>query len=111
MRVVPKQPGREAVDVDALAQAPAELNGASAIVVANAGTVNTVDFDDIAAIGALKERFTAERVADAASAGGETFLTPTVLDGVPALRAAFGNWRTTDADVDRVFAALKAACG
>ena len=42
--------------------------------------------------------------------GGETFLTPTVLDGVPALRAAFSNWRTTEADVDRVFAALRAAC-
>lgn len=38
---------------------------------------------------------------------GTTFLTPTVYDGRPALRAAFSNWRTTEADVDRVFAALE----
>ncbi|RSD15487.1 pyridoxal phosphate-dependent decarboxylase family protein [Amycolatopsis eburnea] len=37
---------------------------------------------------------------------GTTFLTPTVYDGRPALRAAFSNWRTTPADVERVFAAL-----
>ncbi|MET8851968.1 pyridoxal-dependent decarboxylase [Amycolatopsis sp. NPDC004625] len=38
---------------------------------------------------------------------GTTFLTPTVYDGRPALRAAFSNWRTTAADVDRIFAALE----
>jgi glutamate/tyrosine decarboxylase-like PLP-dependent enzyme len=38
---------------------------------------------------------------------GTTFLTPTVYDGRPALRAAFSNWQTTAADVDRVFAALE----
>ncbi|HET6710958.1 pyridoxal phosphate-dependent decarboxylase family protein [Amycolatopsis sp.] len=38
---------------------------------------------------------------------GTTFLTPTVYDGRPALRAAFSNWRTTEADVDRVFAVLE----
>ncbi|WP_410636200.1 pyridoxal phosphate-dependent decarboxylase family protein [Amycolatopsis sp. cmx-4-83] len=38
---------------------------------------------------------------------GTTFLTPTVYDGRPALRAAFSNWRTTPADVERVFAALE----
>ncbi|WP_290054236.1 pyridoxal phosphate-dependent decarboxylase family protein [Amycolatopsis solani] len=38
---------------------------------------------------------------------GTTFLTPTVHDGHPALRAAFSNWRTTPADVERVFAALE----
>src|SRR5207302_496727 len=38
---------------------------------------------------------------------GTTFLTQTVYDGHPALRAAFSNWRTTPADVDRVFAALE----
>jgi glutamate/tyrosine decarboxylase-like PLP-dependent enzyme len=37
---------------------------------------------------------------------GTTFLTPTVYDGVPGLRAAFSNWRTTAADVERVFAEL-----
>ncbi len=37
---------------------------------------------------------------------GETFLTPTVYDGVPALRAAFSGWRTTETDVDRVTGVL-----
>ncbi|WP_326951386.1 pyridoxal-dependent decarboxylase [Amycolatopsis sp. NBC_01307] len=41
------------------------------------------------------------------AAEGTTFLTPTVHDGRPALRAAFSNWRTTAADVERVFAALE----
>ncbi len=262
MRLVSTLPGREAVDVSALAAALAARDGAPAIVVANAGTVNTVDYDDIAAIVALRERFDfwlhvdgafgafaalcpryahlvegigaadsvcvdlhkwlnvpydsaiqfsrrrdlqvkvfqnaaaylglptadpdfvhlvpessrrlralaawctltaygraghrdiVERnvacahrlgellreipgvrllapvrlnvvcftvgehptdarmtgIADAVAAGGETFLTPTVLAGVPGLRAAFSNWRTTEVDVDRIAAALAAAC-
>jgi glutamate/tyrosine decarboxylase-like PLP-dependent enzyme len=57
MRLVPTLPGREAVDVDRLAAELAALDGRPAIVVANAGTVNTVDYDDIAAIARLKERF------------------------------------------------------
>jgi glutamate/tyrosine decarboxylase-like PLP-dependent enzyme len=56
MRLVPTLPDREAVDVDRLAEALAALNR-PAIVVANAGTVNSVDFDDLRAIAALKERF------------------------------------------------------
>lgn len=54
---------------------------------------------------------TAERVdalAAAVAASGETFLTPTVYGGVPALRAAFSNWRTTEEDTRRVLAALTA---
>jgi len=50
--------------------------------------------------------FTPDQVADAVTASGETFLTPTLLDGMPALRAAFSNWRTTSADVDRVYRAI-----
>ncbi|WP_407564585.1 pyridoxal phosphate-dependent decarboxylase family protein [Streptomyces sp. 184] len=57
LRELPLLPGREAVDVDSLAAALAELGGRPAIVVANSGTVNTVDFDDLRAVAALRERF------------------------------------------------------
>jgi glutamate/tyrosine decarboxylase-like PLP-dependent enzyme len=51
---------------------------------------------------------TAERLAALADGlSGEAFVTPTVYDGVPALRAAFSNWRTTEADVRRTVAALE----
>ncbi|RKP44951.1 pyridoxal phosphate-dependent decarboxylase family protein [Trinickia fusca] len=49
---------REAVDIDALEAALARAQGEPVIVVANAGTVNTVDFDDLRAIAALKSRYT-----------------------------------------------------
>jgi hypothetical protein len=55
---------------------------------------------------------TQERVgalAEAVAASGEAFLTPTVYGGVPALRAAFSNWRTSQADGERVLKALTAA--
>lgn len=57
----------------------------------------------------LAEEPTRERVdalAQAVAASGETFLTPTVYDGTPALRAAFSNWRTSETDTDRVLAAI-----
>ncbi|MFJ5551745.1 pyridoxal phosphate-dependent decarboxylase family protein [Streptomyces sp. NPDC093225] len=53
---VPLLPGREAVDPAALAAALAEQDG-PCVVVANAGTVNTVDFDDLRAVAALKDRY------------------------------------------------------
>lgn len=52
---VPTLPGREAVDPAALDRALADTPG-PAVVVANAGTVNTVDFDDLPAVAALKAR-------------------------------------------------------
>lgn len=48
-------------------------------------------------------------LARAVAESGETFLTPTVYGGMPGLRAAFSNWRTTEEDGERVLAALTAA--
>ncbi|MEM9554612.1 MAG: pyridoxal-dependent decarboxylase [Acidobacteriota bacterium] len=48
--------GREAIDLDALEAALDAADGPT-IVVAAAGTVNTCDFDDLGALGRLKERY------------------------------------------------------
>ncbi|WP_328601310.1 pyridoxal phosphate-dependent decarboxylase family protein [Actinomadura physcomitrii] len=56
----------------------------------------------------LAENPTAERLADLADElKDEAFLTPTTYAGVPALRAAFSNWRTTETDVHRLTKALR----
>ncbi len=47
-------PAREAIDLTALEHALQAQAGAPCIVVANAGTLNTVDFDDLTAIAALR---------------------------------------------------------
>lgn len=75
LRQVTCLPDREAVDVDRLAAELATLEGRPAIVVANAGTVNTVDFDDLRAIAALRERFPFWLHVDAAF-GGFAALSP-----------------------------------
>lgn len=48
-------------------------------------------------------------VVEAVRDDGRTFVTPTVLSGRPAIRAAFSNWRTTEADLDVIWSALAAA--
>jgi glutamate/tyrosine decarboxylase-like PLP-dependent enzyme len=45
----------------------------------------------------------------ALQADGRAFVTPTVYDGTPCIRAAFSNWRTTPADVEVVMQALERA--
>ncbi|MEZ4607930.1 MAG: pyridoxal-dependent decarboxylase [Deinococcales bacterium] len=53
---IPTLPDREAIDLKALEKKLAELK-IPAIVVANAGTVNTVDYDDLEGLKQLKERY------------------------------------------------------
>jgi glutamate/tyrosine decarboxylase-like PLP-dependent enzyme len=69
LRLVSTLPDREAIDILALRQVLQEQAGQPCIVVANAGVVNTVDFDDIAAIVELKHEFNFYLHVDAAFGG------------------------------------------
>lgn len=81
LRLIPSLPDREAIDV---AQLAAELDGTPAIVVANAGTVNTADFDDLRALVELRSRTPFWLHVDAAF-GGFAALSPAfthLVDGL-----------------------------
>ena len=69
LHIVPCLAEREAVDLNALRVALQNLNGQPAIVVGNAGTVNTVDFDDLDSLVALKSEFNFWLHVDAAFGG------------------------------------------
>ncbi|MFP3989847.1 pyridoxal-dependent decarboxylase [Streptomyces sp. E11-3] len=78
--------GREAVDPVALDAALAESDG-PCVVVANAGTVNTGDFDDLRAVAALRDRHDFWLHVDAAF-GAFAALTPATAHLVDGLDAA-----------------------
>jgi aromatic-L-amino-acid decarboxylase len=48
---------------------------------------------------------------EAVNASGTAYLSHTKVEGRAALRLATGSWRTTEADIDRTWAALVAALG
>ncbi|PKW17577.1 pyridoxal phosphate-dependent decarboxylase family protein [Saccharopolyspora spinosa] len=87
VREVATLPEREAVDVDRLTAELTALDGRPAVVVANAGTVNTVDFDDLRAISALRQRYPFWLHVDAAF-GGFAALSPQHADLVAGLDEA-----------------------
>jgi glutamate/tyrosine decarboxylase-like PLP-dependent enzyme len=68
LEIIETLPNREAVDIGKL-QAYLEKQQQPVIVVANAGTVNTGDFDDLAAIGDLKKKYNFWLHVDAAFGG------------------------------------------
>ncbi len=66
---IPCLPNREAIDVKLLEDALKEQGKRPSIVVANAGTVNTVDFDALVKIAALKQQYPFWLHVDAAFGG------------------------------------------
>ncbi|GAA4897091.1 glutamate/tyrosine decarboxylase-like PLP-dependent enzyme [Stackebrandtia albiflava] len=87
LRVVPTLRDREAVDPTALRAELESLGGRPAVVVANAGTVNTADFDDLTAVAALRREYPFWLHVDAAF-GGFAAVSPTYAHLVNGLDQA-----------------------
>lgn len=79
-------PGREAISIPALEQY-VKTHREPVIVVANAGTVNTVDFDDLQALGELKKKYNFWLHVDAAF-GGFAAVSPVYQHFVSGLNHA-----------------------
>ncbi|MDH4619403.1 aspartate aminotransferase family protein [Brevibacillus sp. AY1] len=69
VNLIPCLENREAIDIDKLRGFLEDHKGLPCIVVANAGTVNTVDYDDLQALGELKREFSFWLHVDAAFGG------------------------------------------
>ena len=69
LKHIPCLPDREAIDLAALEEMLKAQNARPCIVVANAGTLNTVDFDDLSKISDLKETYSFWLHVDAAFGG------------------------------------------
>ena len=67
--LIPCIENREAINIEKLRGFLEEQEGVPCIVVANAGTVNTVDYDDLQALGELKKEFSFWLHVDAAFGG------------------------------------------
>jgi glutamate/tyrosine decarboxylase-like PLP-dependent enzyme len=69
LHLIPCLPDREAIDIPELRSQLIASQGQPCIVVANAGTVNTGDFDDLSALAVLRQEFNFWLHVDAAFGG------------------------------------------